>query len=260
MPGTRVPRRLIRLPARPLAIDAVRQARQRCWRYGGSSTSTSRRSLTASIMRCSCVRSGECRRLSVGAAVCGALAEGANAEGRRRNRASRCRDASGRRDQSDSRQPVPALRVRTRGWPGPGLPFRSNGMPTMPSVIAEHVTAKPCRSRCKSVCGLPTGASSAEKKIVYCRTPNRKGTYPCRDIRLSRLLVPAGDWRHGAAANSVSRSCGGSGHGAQEDAREVRRWNLQTRTTRPSMIWPGWSIRTSGRIKLLQPLLQVGAV
>src|SRR5260221_75883 len=39
----------------------------------------------------------------------------------------------------------------TCGWLGRGLSFRSNGMPTMPSVIAERATRpKPCRARCKS--------------------------------------------------------------------------------------------------------------
>src|SRR5260221_3711214 len=48
-------------------------------------------------------------RLPVGAALCGALVEGADAAGRWRDRDSRCRDASGTRGHSDPCPPGPAI-------------------------------------------------------------------------------------------------------------------------------------------------------
>jgi hypothetical protein len=95
------------------AIDAVRAARQRCWRYDWVLDVDIKAFFDSIDHELAAAAGGPAtHRLPLGAALRRTVAEGADAAGRRHDRASRGRDAPGRRGQPDPRQPVPAPRVR----------------------------------------------------------------------------------------------------------------------------------------------------
>src|SRR5208337_963871 len=130
--------------------------------------------------------------LPMGAALCGALVEGADAEGRRRDRASRCRDAPGGRDQSDPCQPVSALRVRHMDGPDATCGSVRTVCGRRALSLSNARRSRSLASGAPSAsCGLPVGAPSAEDEDRLLQGYQSERNVSRRVIRLSRLLVSA---------------------------------------------------------------------
>jgi hypothetical protein len=94
------------------AIDAVRQARQRCWRYDWVLDIDVKGYFDSIDWELMLKGGPSTYGLRVGAALCRALTEGSGADGGRQRRAANCGDAAGWGDKPTLGEPVPALRLR----------------------------------------------------------------------------------------------------------------------------------------------------
>ena len=94
------------------AIDAVRTARQRCWRYDWVLDLDIKALLRQHRLGADARGGPSSYGLPMGAALRRALAEGARADGGRQHRAAHGGNATGRGHLAAAGKPVPALRVR----------------------------------------------------------------------------------------------------------------------------------------------------
>ena len=190
------------------AIDAVRKARQRCWRYDWVLDLDVKGLLRQHRLGADAQGRPASYGLSVGAALHRALAEGAGADGGRQRRAAHGRNAAGRGDQSRSWQTCSCTTRSTCGWRGtyPHIPFEryaddaichcksAEEAQALWSALADRFAA------CKLV------LHPEKTKIVYCKDANRRGDFPNQSFDFLGFHVPSeeNDWQGDVAPFTAS--------------------------------------------------------
>ena len=174
------------------AIDAVRKARERCWRYDWVLDLDIKGffdSIDWELMLKAVRHHTDCR---VGAALHRTLAEGAGADGGWQHRAAHGRNAAGRGDLASAGEPIPALCVRyVDGADVCAHPVRAVRGRHHLSLQKRRGGAGTMERACRPLCGLQAGSASREDedRLLQGCEPARR--FPEPIVRLSRLHIPS---------------------------------------------------------------------